>query len=145
MSETDNPQYDLNQLLTQWDEAKKKVEEAAPWVEKERALRTLIFNTAFPTPVRTQNAKRIDFGMALVGKPKINWSVDRGLISALMQDHNVKPLIEEVIDFAPKVRDGAWEKLSTEDQLLLAPALTAKPGLPEIELRPQGKVKKYNA
>ncbi|AGC35760.1 hypothetical protein ACP46_gp75 [Rhizobium phage RHEph06] len=145
MSETETPQYDLNQLLTQWDEAVKKVEEAKPWVEKERALRTLIFNTAFPNPERTQNAKRIDFGMALVGKPKINWTVDRALITVMLQQSNVKPIIEDVIDFAPKVRDGAWEKLSAEDQLLLAPALTAKPGTPELELRPQNKVKKYNA
>ncbi|QIG73309.1 hypothetical protein EVC02_088 [Rhizobium phage RHph_N17] len=136
---------DLNKLLTEWDEAKRKVAEAQVWVDKERSLRTLIFNTAFPTPERTQNAKRIDFGMALVGKPKINWAVDRPLLTSMLQEPTIKPLIELVIDFAPKVRDGAWEKISEEDRLTLSPALTARPGLPELELRPQDKVKKYNA
>lgn len=145
MSETNNPQYDLNQLLTQWDEAKRQAAQAQVWIDKERSLRKLIFETAFPMPERTQNAKRIDFGMALVGKPKINWSIDRALITTMLQSPNIKPIIEEVIDFAPKVRDAAWEKLSEADQLLLAPALTARPGLPDLELRPQNKVKKYNA
>lgn len=145
MSDTEQPLFDLNQLLTQWDEAKQHVAAAQVWVDKERSLRALIFNTAFPTPERTQNAKRIDFGMALVGKPKINWTVDRALITSMLQAPNIKPIIEDVIDFAPKVRDGAWEKLSEADQLLLSPALTARPGLPDLELRPQNKVKKYNA
>jgi len=63
----------------------------------------------------------------------------------MLQDSNMKPLVEEVIDFPPKVRDGAFEKLSPESKLLIAPALTATPGTPELELKPEKSVRKYTA
>lgn len=141
-----NGEYDRNAALQRWYFLQQKINEAAPYVEEEKRLRLHIFGQEFPNAERTQNAKRVEFGMALVGKPRTNWSVDRPAVEeAIKSNSNIKPLIEEVIDFAPKVRDGAYEKLSDDDKLAIAPFLTARPGTPEMELRPQKGVKKYTA
>lgn len=143
-----NGPYDREKALARWHFLQQKANEAAPFIEEEKRMRALIFENEFPADiqVRTQNAKRLDFGMALVGKPRTNWSTDRAAIEAAIKSNsNVKPLIEEVIDFPPKVRDGAYDKLSDESKLALAPFLTAKAGTPELEFRPQKGVKKYTA
>lgn len=138
-------EFDLGAKLEEWYAIKAKIATLRIEENKERELRTEIFNHAFPNPVRTQNAKRIEFGMALVGKPKTSYSVDRAAITEMLKMPNLKPLIEDVVDFAPKVRDAAYEKLSLEDKVLLAGAFTVKPALPELELKSQGDVKKFTA
>lgn len=145
MTNESNPEFDMNAALTRWRFLQDEINKVAPLVEEEKKLRMEIFKAAFPNPERTQNAKKVGFGYALVGKPRTNWRVDRALIESMLQEPEMKPLVEQVIDFPPKVRDGAFEKLSDNEKGMIAPALTATPGTPELELKPEKSVRKYTA
>jgi len=145
MTDESEPEFDMDAALTRWRFLQEKINEAAPFVEEEKILRAAIFNAAFPKAVRTQNAKKVSFGFALVGKPRTNWKVDRALVENWIQDPEMKPLVEQVIDFPPKVRDGAFDALSGNEKGRIAAALTATPGTPELELKPEKSVRKYTA
>ena len=133
---------ELNDLLTRWVAADKA---ATQWTAIEKELRQAIFNRCFPEPADgTGNLFRLPFDKTLVGDYRINYTVDRGLLDAIMKDagSNIKPLVEQIIAFEPRVKPGEVKKLSDEEKLLVAPLLTAKPGLPGLEFKTTSKMRR---
>lgn len=134
---------ELNQLLTEHKQAETL---ASQWTARERELRQAIFNYCFPKPVEgTGNLYRLPFDKTLVGDYKINYMVDRGLLDAEIKKgltSNVRPVIDKVISFDPKVRPGELKKLEREDLLLISPLITAKPGLPALEIKTTSKMRR---
>ena len=131
---------ELNDLLTAWNAAKTN---ADYWVGEEMRLRKLIAEQEFPEPKRGRNPKRIDHGMALVLTHKFNYSVDRAGVTAAMKADNMRPLIEEVISWSPKVSDAKFEGLDDESKNLFDGIITQKPASPALEIVPQSKIKKW--
>lgn len=133
---------DLNDLLTRWVAAD---QEATKWTAIEKQLRQSIFNRCFPEPADgTGNLFRLPFDKTLVGDYRINYTVDRGLLDVIMKDatSNVKPLVEQIIAFEPRVKPGELKKLTDDDRLLVAPLLTARPGLPGLEFKTTSKMRR---
>lgn len=129
-----------DQVITDWKEA---AEKAAFWKDREMELRKLIFAGLFPNPVEgSGNKLRIGHGMAMQATYKINRSVNKDMLNEIRaSSDNIAPLIAKVINFKPELRVGEWKKLDKEDILLLAPAITEKPGSPELELKPAAKIR----
>lgn len=140
---------DLNTLLDEWFTTKAQLD-ALDITEK--ALRLEVYNrftelhkAQYPTVEikRGTNKVKIDHGMALVIDHRINYSIDRAGLEATIAaaGDNEKTVIESIISYSPKVKDAAFEKLAPEDLQIVTPFITAKPGLPGIEIKPQNKVR----
>lgn len=132
----------LNEILDQWY-AKKQALDLL--VTEERELRTKAFAMAFPNPVEGTNKTKLDHGMALVADYKMNYNIDRPVLEAtladLAPDANERALIESVISYTPKVREGEFKKLDDDAKKVVGPFITQKPGLPSMEIKPQSKVR----
>ena len=132
------PILNLDAMITEWYELAEKLN---PLIQRERELRTAIFKQAFPEPNRGTNKVRISHGMALVGDYRLNYTVDRPLLQEKLNDPAIAPIIHEIINFSPLVREGAFYKLSDEDRSLVADMITEKPGTPGLEIKPANKVR----
>lgn len=140
-----NPIIDpeLESILNSWVEAQKA---ASQWTAREKELRQSIFNRLFPEPIEgANNFKRLPFDKTLVGDYRINYTADKGLLDAeiaLGKKSNLRPLIDQVINWRPEVRAGELNKLGTEDKRALAPFITSKPGLPALEFKTTSRMRK---
>lgn len=134
---------DLSAKLTAWLHAQ---DLASQWKAEEEKLRREIFATAFPEPKEgTDNLLNLGYDRTLVGDNRTNFTVDRGLLDDIMKQPksgNLRVLVEKVIRFDPKVRDGEFKKLSHEDKLALADLLTQRPGLPSLEIKTTSRMRK---
>ena len=146
---TDEKPKDLNTLLDEWFVSKRELDALTI---KENALRVeimarfvVLHAEQYPNKEikRGQNKVKIDHGMALVIDNRINYSIDRAGLEAAMAaaGENERPIIESIISYSPKVKDAAFEALAGDDLQLVTPFITAKPGLPGVEIKPQNKVR----
>lgn len=127
----------LSELLDQWHHAESQVTE---WTLRERALRSEIFQLAFPTPRRGTNKRPLPYNMALVGQHKINLTVDQGACEATRSLIS-QPLFERVVQYTPKIVQGEYFKLLPNDLALFSQFVTEKPGLPTLNLKPADQVR----
>lgn len=74
-------QTNLN-ILMQWHQAKRKVEEVKPLIEEERRLRKLVQNTFFATPKEGVNKLVLPSGWNL----KMRYDVKRSLVAGRLED-----------------------------------------------------------
>jgi len=132
------PLLDLDEMITEWFNLSEQVSKL---IVHERELRTEIFKRAFPNPERGTNKIRISHGMALVGDYRLNYTVDRPLLEEKLADAKIAPIVHEIINFQPNVREGAFYKLSDEDRNLVADMITEKPGTPGLEIKSAAKVR----
>ena len=72
---------------------------------------------------------------------KINRSVDKKVLDELREKPNIAPLIADVIKYEPKLKITEFKALSADDVKLLAPAITEKPGAPDLELKDENKIR----
>lgn len=123
--------------------------------KSETLLRSHIFKGLFKSPTEGVNTLPLTDLYALSGMPddghvikgtyKINRSVDKAALTANQADIREKhPSIklDEVIEWKPELRIGAYKKLTAEEQLIIDRLLTIKPGMPELEVvlpKPRGK------
>lgn len=140
---------DLNTLLDEWFTTKNELD---TMTLKERDLRlevmarfTVLHKEQYPNAEikRGTNKVKIDHGMALVIDNRINYSIDRTGLEAAASGAkgNELAVIESVISYSPKVKDAAFEALASDDLQIVTPFITAKPGLPGIEIKPQAKLR----
>lgn len=129
---------DLDDLITEWHKIKSELDHL---VLKERELRTELFKRAFPKPTRGTNKIKISHGMALIGDYRLNYTVDRAILDDHLQNPEIAPIIHEVINFQPMVREGAFYKLGDNSRKLIADMITEKPGLPGLEIKAASKVR----
>lgn len=123
----------IEDLITQWDEASKKLTE---YKLLEQDLRQQIFDLAFPNATNGANKLRISYNMALVGRLKTNYTIDKERMP-LVPDS----LIEKVIRFDPRINEPAYRNLTPDELKLVARCVTEKPGMPTLEVKPQDKVR----
>ena len=130
----------LSDLLTDWHAAKAN---STYWEAEEMRLRKLIFGSNFDEQTRGTQKKKIEHGMALIGKAGFNYRIDRpGLEAALTNSgDNERAVIDSIISYSPKVKEAAFEELSAEDKVIVSPFITVGPGAPTIELKPQNQVR----
>lgn len=128
----------LEAKLTEWFNVKA---EADALVLKEKTLRREIFDLGFPAPEFGTNKLRISHGMALIAKLPASYTVDKAVLDALMSIENAVPLLQEVINYRPEVRDAKFRALAKDDLNLIAPAITQKQGSPQLEIKPQKSVR----
>lgn len=124
--------------LSEWKKAKDK---AAEYAAKELELRNALVAKYFPNGTEGTNTMTLDYGKALKADIKVNRSVDRAQLNALLEierpkgeESNILPLLDEVISYDPKVSVSAWKELAPEDKLLLADIITEKPGTPSLSI-----------
>lgn len=138
---TPTPELDLNDIenkLTVWFSLKQKFDEAKL---AENEARAALFAAAFPNPVFGTNKIKISHGMALIAKLPANYQIDRAALDTLLGMENAEPIVREVVNFRPEVKDGAFRALSTDDKNLMAAAITQKQGSPQMEVKPQKSVR----
>lgn len=132
---------ELNSILSQWVEADRL---ATHWASREKELRQAIFAKQFPSPEEgAKNFLRLPFDKTLVGDYRINYTVDRGLLDAIKAnpESNLLPIVEKVIKYRPEVSKTELKELSAEDRLAIADLLTAKAGLPGLEIKTTSKMR----
>lgn len=129
---------ELNNLLTQWHEAK---QQADHFNALENSLRRRIFNGLFPNPSPNKTNKvRLPHDMALIGDYRLNYKIDDPAMQASRT--LIDPaLFDEVITFRPSVRDAAFRELTSEQRQPFTNFITVTPGTPGIELKPATSVR----
>ena len=126
----------LEALLSEWHEAQKSLTQVKL---REQELRQQIFQLAFPNPERGSNYATLPYNMVLIGRPRHSYSVDADKLSEL---HLPDEMLQKVIRYRPEVREAAYVQLPMEAKAILSEAVTEKPGLPSIEIKPADKVRR---
>lgn len=112
-------------------------QELAAIKTRELELRKALFARSFPTPTEgsANNKLPLAEGWILQGDYKINRSVDEAVVSALYKGDNTRALAERVFRWKPELNLKEYNALSPEDKLLVADAVTEKPGTPALEIK----------
>lgn len=128
---------EFNTKLDAWHNARQQAEY---WKNQEAMLRVAIFGEAFPKPEIGTNKVRIAHDMALIGDHRINYRIDQPGLEATRPEIPAA-LFDSVISYSPKVKDGAYRKLSPADLAIFAHFITETPGTPGLEIKPASKVR----
>lgn len=123
---------EIERLLNEWYAAKKQLDH---FKVEEMRLRKEVFDLAFPSPKLGTNKIKLNHDMALVGEFKLNYRIDKPALLSMRSEPNIAPLLDEVIDYRPEVRGGAFEKLPTPDKNLLSGCITSAAGSPSLEIK----------
>jgi hypothetical protein len=130
--------------IGEWQKAKSK---AAEWTAKEMDLRKEIVAEFFPADCEEgKNNMKLEWGKQLGFTRVINRSVEKVQLKAALEleaakkaadptyKSNILPIIDEVIQYEPKVSVSAYKELSEESRLLIADIVTVKEGAPTLAL-----------
>jgi hypothetical protein len=119
--------------LSRWYTLTQEIEERR---SEELTLRKELFGAAFPDPSEggKDNKMNLADGWILQGDYKINRTVDRAVVDILAKGDNTAPLVDKVFDYKPSLVLKEWRALSAEDRILLADAVTEKPGTPALKV-----------
>jgi hypothetical protein len=129
----------LEYLITQWHGTQEKLTESKL---KEAELRQQIFDLAFPNPKQGSNALKLPYNMALVGRPKTNYTIDKEALESARQSGQITDLLfHEAFRLYPKINESSYRMLDAQQKRLLSCCVTEKPGMPLLEVKPQDKVK----
>lgn len=128
----------LAEKLQKWLEAANYAEQ---WAEIEVTLRKELFNENFPAPKPGDNKMKVGLiggiEMAMVGKYNLNYKLDRpGWESSVTNGLIPKELADKLVSYSPKVKDGAFRKLTDEELKKVSDFITETPGTPGLELKP---------
>jgi len=102
--------------------------------DQERALREGIFNGTFPDPKEGVNSIELADGRVLKGTFKINRSVDQEAAAALPEE-----VRERFFRVKYDLRTTVYKDLSAAERKKLDRYITAKPGLPTLQIVPAKK------
>lgn len=123
-------------LVSDWH-AKKAISDKAVLAEKE--ARALLVNSIFPDPVEgAGNKADIGHGMILQVTHTITRKLDIALYDA-MKPNIPADIIDSVIRMKPELSVSAWKTLPHSAKMLLAEAVTEKPGSPQVKIVPKTK------
>lgn len=124
-------------LLGIWRAEKIKLDEVKA---NEMYYRKLLTDLTFPDPTEGSNTHTFGSGRKaakLVLKHTINRTVDADAISGCLETlrKTIGADADDVIRFKPELAITAYKALTAEQKALLAPAVTAKPGSPQLEFK----------
>lgn len=143
------PDRDANYwaLLAQWQEEQDKLNAAK---NREMHLRTMLVEVTFGAnreegstthifvaPGSNVNPKN---AAKLTVKQPYGRTLDPAAVTpalAALTASVGQAVADQVIRFKPDLSVSAYKALTAEQQLLIAPALTTKPGSPQLEFKPQ--------
>lgn len=128
----------LDDQITAWVEAEKA---KVFWEQREKELRLHIFASNFASPTPGMNKVKIGHGMALVGDYRLNYKVDKPLLTELLKEPVTAGVFDEILTYKPEVSGSKFRKLDDDRKRLVAPAITETPGTPGLEVKPQSKVR----
>lgn len=125
---------DLDKDLSEW---KKAEQQAKQWADRELELRNKIFARCFPNPVpgTKENKFKLPLGYTLVGDYRLNYKVDRALLNAAMAEPEIRPIIDEIITFDPRVSGSKFRGLSDNERKMISAMITETPGTPALEIK----------
>ena len=125
-----------NQVLALLLRHQKLVGELAPLVQAEKELRQQIFSLAFTDPVEGTNSFDLNGGYVLKGKHTINRTLDEAQLATVRQllEEEAKASLDDYVRFKPDLKVGDYKKADPKVKLILDMAITAKPGMPAIEI-----------
>lgn len=129
---------DLNEMLAAWYDAEQK---ASYFKVLELELRNKLFALAFPTPELGTNKIKLDHGKALVATYKMNYRIDQALMESMRKEPELLPIIEQVVAYSPKLRDGAFNKLSDNERGQIAAFVTETPATPALEIKDAARLR----
>jgi hypothetical protein len=125
---------DLNAKLTRWHTVKAQL---AALTEEETNLRKDIFASAFPNqPDSGTHRLSLGFGKDLKVSPKLNYSIDRAAMQAVLDGGKLDPeVFNSVIRYSPSV-SGTGLAAVTDKKVkgVLASFITSRPGMPTLEI-----------
>lgn len=129
------------QMLNDWTEAKRKVEEIAkPLVEHEMLLRKRCMGFFFPKAVEGTNTLPLAQGWQLKGTMKFDRKVDDAAWPAVRHELLLKGVhADALVDMKPSLNTKNYRTLATIDPdsaKIFEQALTIKPASPTLELVP---------
>lgn len=120
------------ELLRKWTEAK---ESSAYWKDREAALRKEVFSTFFEEPKEGVNKLELEGGWTLKADYKYNRTVDKAALPAVLEQLD-KGITDRLIKYKPELSITEYKRLTEDQRVILAEAITEKPGSPSITIIP---------
>lgn len=126
-------------LLNLWLTEKDKLDRAKA---NELTYRTLLAAVTFSDPVEGTNNHLFGVGKKaakLTMTYPINRNIDDAAIGPCldMLRETIGAAADDVVKFKPTLAVGPFKKLTMEQQAILAPAITAAPGTPQLKYTPE--------
>jgi hypothetical protein len=125
----------INDLISRWFEAKRQCE---AWTNTERELRKELVHLAFPEAQTGMHRQKIDHGMALSVKIPVNYTLDNDQLERCPHE-----IVEKVVRYKPTLNEASWLKLTDNERKVMAPAVTEKPGMPQLALVKADSIRKW--
>lgn len=123
------------EFLDELQEWQKLSEDLALMTAREKEMRQRIFDAAFPKPTEGTNKFDLAGGYQLSASYKINRTIDKAVLSTVEEMLKEQGLdINDYIRFKPELETKAYKTMSSDKQKILDLAITAKPGLPSLEI-----------
>lgn len=118
--------------LQAWE---KLSEELALMTAREKEMRQRIFDACFVNPKEGTNKFDLHAGYQLSAQYKLNRTIDKAalpVVEEMLKEHQLD--INDYVRFKPELETKAYKALSSDKQKILDLAITAKPGLPSLEI-----------
>lgn len=127
-----------DQMLMRWQLEKQRLAEAKA---AEAMLRLAIVNREFGAADEGTHRRALGKGYELKAVIKYNYSLDTDATETALEKiersgPEGKFIAERLVSWKPSLSVSEWRKLPEKLSKLFAPALTIKPGLPELEIVP---------
>lgn len=124
----------IQRLAAEWWAIQEEVKLAKQVLERERALRNMLFVTAFPAAVEGVNKIDLDdSGYVLKGTHNIDRKIDEAALASVAK-HFTSGKMTKLISYKPVLVVKEYKKLTHDQQKIFAEALIIKSASPDLEI-----------